>query len=439
MTFATLRGEGQEGSGLAGALALIVDVVKRMVVVINDAQGLWSQLGSFLFIAGGVFADLMLVRLFLLLAYIFLLFNALVGFPSWPDLYSPFDSISIDSVFWNAMGCYVQLSGLVRLLLDERKVPMDEEESAVWRMFYRYSGISRMLFKMNILDYGRFDTFAPGAQIIDEIEETAMFPADGYDNVTYMHDVITHRENANAVSEPEHERRLYIILEGHVRAVTNIHGKKTHLRFSSGDMFEFRYLNLFGVHAGFLDSSMSARARTVVRTFSIPVKSLELMATGSGPMRQAWLSTIIAHISREAERPDLYYDRQADLGVADDTDLVEPLMRRASIFDPLSDEELPPPDSPGSGMFFKRPVLTLYKLCRETFTPPWPFQRPFPGLRHKLDVPPAGRRAAEHVRSQLQRMTIKASQTSANPSTSFPRDRTAWTRLQPSTKDVEMA
>ncbi|GBG25833.1 Hypothetical Protein FCC1311_020522 [Hondaea fermentalgiana] len=409
-----------------------------MTIAANPAQSLWGQLGSFSFFAAGIVSDLLLVRLFLLLGYTWFILNAIVGFPSWPALYAETSTYSFDSIVWNLLGFYVHMSGFVRLLLDERPVEMSEEEAALWRMFYRHSGISRMLFKSQVLALGRFDDFAPGTVITCDTSPTVSSSANDHRQVGQNGQPVAPTSlNANTVTpasaqdevrtgpEPRNDRRLYIIMEGHVRAATIIYGEERILRMSSGDMFEFKYLNLFGVHIGFLDAKMRATATSHVRTFSIPVRSLEAMAAGSGTMRQAWYSIIIAAISREAERPDLYYASSNEEADALDA-APSSLLGRASIFDPLADDELPPSDLPGSGEFFKHPLTNFAKLLCQSISLPWPFSKSFPGLRHAAAPPPEGKRAADIVRSQLERMPVESSSSSTTGASST----NPWTRFE---------
>jgi hypothetical protein len=87
------------------------------------------QLASLSFIAGGLFADLFIVRLMLTFAYTFMLANVLAGFPSWPRMTQdePF-MLSVDAVAWAILGVYVHGSSLFRLLYEERHVSLAEDE-----------------------------------------------------------------------------------------------------------------------------------------------------------------------------------------------------------------------------------------------------------------------------------------------------------------------
>ena len=97
----------------------------------------------------GIFGDLLLIRIFCFCAYLFMTIFSFSG-----SLDLNFDwggHIDPGSLFWGFLGMYVHGSSAVRLFLDERKITLDEseekEEEALWRFFYRRSGITRLLFK----------------------------------------------------------------------------------------------------------------------------------------------------------------------------------------------------------------------------------------------------------------------------------------------------
>jgi len=162
-----------------------------MQLLIGAASGPWSQIASVCFLACGLFADLLIVRLMLTLAYISLMAHALAGFPAWPHISNGTDGpflIGMDMLVWSALTGYVHGSSLLRLLFDERYVQLREEEEEVWRMFYRRSRISRLLFKKQILPSLELRRYEPG----------------------------------DLISGPDQPQRLHVILQGRAYAKVQV-------------------------------------------------------------------------------------------------------------------------------------------------------------------------------------------------------------------------
>ena len=117
-------------------------------MIINPPLAIYKHLAAFSFMLAGMFADLLVVRLCLTSAYIFLIANGLLGSPLWPHLYRP-GHLTVDMLLWGFACLYVHVSSVVRLLADEGAVPLTTtpQEEALWRMFYRVGGLSRQLFR----------------------------------------------------------------------------------------------------------------------------------------------------------------------------------------------------------------------------------------------------------------------------------------------------
>lgn len=317
-------------------------------VIIAVASGPWSQIANFFFLLGGSFADLLIVRLMLTLAYVFLLAQVLSGFPAWPLVYQEPDQpflVAIDSIVWGLLGAYVHGQSLFRLLYEERLVRLTAEEEEMWRMFYRRARISRLLFKEQILPMGEFRTYEAKAPMAD----------------------------------PTMPQRLHVIVQGRAHGVVKLKdGESFDVRMVSGDLFEYKHLHLFGVPVGFIDREMTVHARSRVRTFSIDVDRLAQMAGGSAAMRQAWLTVIIAGLARQAEL-NYYRGERTSEGITaamlDDW--------RDPAFSELLPEELLPPHIPGSGAcLWPGPLRNLAAIMLRTFSPPWPFHKAGSGVRH---------------------------------------------------------
>ena len=100
-----------------------------------SASRIFSNISSAWFLASGLWGDLLLIRIFLTLAYLFLI---LVHF----ELHKGFDGddYAYENFFWGFVCLYAHASSAIRLFLDEGKVKLDEKQEQV------SSGISTLYF-----------------------------------------------------------------------------------------------------------------------------------------------------------------------------------------------------------------------------------------------------------------------------------------------------
>jgi hypothetical protein len=119
---------------------------------IKDPFSIWIQVSSFSFFLAGNFSDLLIIRICLSSAYVFLFLNSILGAPLWPSFRSP-NKIQLDGACWACLNLYVHVSTVVRLLKDEFQVNLSEDEQALWRMFYRTGGLSKKMFQTNVAKY----------------------------------------------------------------------------------------------------------------------------------------------------------------------------------------------------------------------------------------------------------------------------------------------
>lgn len=124
----------------------------------------WMQLASFFFTLSGVHGDLLVIRFFLFVAYIMLFLNSALGSPLWGSVNTP-GAIAVDTLLWALLGLYVHGASLVRLILDERKVKLTEEQACLWRMFYRTGGLSARLFHALVVPHMQVVHLEPNVEI----------------------------------------------------------------------------------------------------------------------------------------------------------------------------------------------------------------------------------------------------------------------------------
>ena len=183
--------------------------------------GIFSQISNASFFFAALFGDILLVRLFLSLAYIFLLVAALLGQPRWPGVDST-GIIFLDTAIWSIVSGALHTIALVRLLLDERRITFkNEDEEQLWRFFYRRSGMGRFEMKQ-VLKLGRWRRVAKGDVILNPIQSCS---------------------------------RLCLMVEGLAEFTTTSTTDPALNTISSqlfsGSFFDMRLLNVFGLFIGF--------------------------------------------------------------------------------------------------------------------------------------------------------------------------------------------
>lgn len=225
-----------------------------------------AQLSNLSFFAAAIFGDVLLIRLFLTLAYVFLFAQAMCGQPRWPSV-TPTGALFLDTVLWAAASGTLHLVALVRLLLDERPVRFKTpEEEQLWRFFYRRSGMGRLEMSA-VLRYGRWRHVAAGDVILD--------PLAACSRLCLMVQGVG--EFAATTGDPE--------------AAGGAPGRAVSSRLLSGAFFDMRLLNVFGLYVGFEGSGaagqgdkwFAARAVTDCTVYEWSIEELDVMATALGP------------------------------------------------------------------------------------------------------------------------------------------------------------
>jgi hypothetical protein len=309
------------------------------MVEIVTPLSLWIQLGSFFFFMSGIFGDLLVIRFFLVLAYIMLLINAIFGSPLWPDLTGHDGRLALDSLCWAIIGLYVHGCSLWYLLLDEREVPLSEDEAALWRMLYRTGGLSQRLFHSIVACHLKVVEFQPGQEIPTNddfyIVYTGQVKLEVYDDVEHKYD------------------RIMV----------------------SGEMFDLNFLGLFSEKTVFLRTKIRCKAITRAKLFRIHRDDMKKIAQNGAAkgIRQALLINQLSFIVES------YADRALLSRTAEKHD---------RIFEPLEAWEEPRSVLAGSASALKQPLAHLIFYVKASFSPPLPFAGHPIGIRQTLLPPP---------------------------------------------------
>ena len=177
------------------------------MVTILHAASLWQQICNFFFLSSGLFNDMLVIRVALTLANLFLLVTGSLGHLKWNDSFTPQGRIAVDTIVWAALNLLIHGLSVVRMLCDERKVALTEEQLPLWRYIYRHSGLSKVQFQTMLCPHVELVEFRQG----DPILVTGKF---------------------------------FIVLDGIVAAEANHVGtmKKHSINIVSGEMFPLQYM-----------------------------------------------------------------------------------------------------------------------------------------------------------------------------------------------------
>ena len=325
-----------------------------MMIIINPPLAIYKHLAALSFMCAGIFADLLVIRLCLASAYIFLITNCLMGGPLWPHWIKP-GHLTVDMLIWGIVCFYVHMSSVVRLLQDEQHVDFrSEEEEALWRMFYRVGGMSRKIFAHQIAPHLKVVRYQKGDTI----------PVDEFFHINY---------------------------QGIVKITVTAHGN--HLSTAhdgSGCLFDLKNLGLLQMHASpMAHHKLQVTAESDCTLFQFSNAEIRTIANAKNT-KSVWQTVLVGTLARIAVQrlPEHFHDdnnNNSDENMKDssvhyhqDKDTIDPL------FLPLSPSELPNPLVAGSGSALERPLAHLAYCLRQFYSPPWPFSKHLVGVRHAM-------------------------------------------------------
>ncbi|KAL7526937.1 hypothetical protein ACHAXR_004318 [Thalassiosira sp. AJA248-18] len=332
--------------------------------LIMPAARILINIASAFFLASGCWGDLFIIRFFLTCAYATIIaFYFSIG-------------ANIENYVWCFACLYLHGSSAVRILLDEGPVVLDEEkeQEALWRFFYRRSGISRLLFKCYV---------ATCFELIDAKEGTHL----------------------------DTNQYFYIILDGAVDMKSTVAGQTKENTLVSGQSFDIKHLRPLAMGRSaynkqhqrmtpFINQEISATVSIDSKIFRCSSEQMRDLYSHRAA-KDASQGLLIATLSDIAERqymtnPPIPNDSMRfDMVDEENGQLLESvrstyISERSAIFAPLEDFEEPPSYLAGSGSFvgLRKHILHTFKVM---FLAPWPFMPWLPGLRQigSLPVPKA--------------------------------------------------
>jgi hypothetical protein len=215
-------------------------------------------------------------------------------------------------------------------------------------MFYRTGGLSQKLFKDTVAKYCEVVTFKEGQEI-------------------------------------RTDEWFYIVYKGTVRiTVSDDNGAFISSRKAqSGQLFDFRDLGLLqDVHKSLARHRLEGVVATSDSTlFRFPKDQIAQIASHQST-RLMWKELLMENLLRIVQR---YFDKRIRQGLDSiNGEYTNP------IFLPLEKWEEPNPLRAGSGLALKTPFMHIFATMGWSFSPPWPWKGPPPGLRH-AQLPAPGR------------------------------------------------
>jgi hypothetical protein len=333
--------------------------------------------------------------------------NAVLGGPLWGTVANNDGNrtkdepylLPLDSLLWAMLNIYVHGSSLVCLFLDERVVPLTDDEAALWRLFYRTAGMSSRLFARIIQPHLTVVTLEP---------DTAV-PTDDYFFIIYR----GHIQLAVYDKLELQEYEKLVSVDG--ASSTPLPHLLTQRSTGSGECFDLKYLgNVYEVNkdeGGAIDESTGSSktgrlpravfqrhtirctTRTACTLFRFNRKDLHKI-TSHPFAKQVWQALLISNLSFLVEA---YLCTSSDaISYKENTNQHHDHRRFKHdycdrIFAPLQPWEEPLRGVAGSGTALQNPLQHVIRYIRSSFSPPWPFVGHPTGIRQTMLRPPPQR------------------------------------------------
>ncbi|GAB4819341.1 hypothetical protein N2152v2_006387 [Parachlorella kessleri] len=291
------------------------------MVQVLDPSSIWVQLGSFFFLASALFHDLLVIRVCLLLAYVWMLTAAATGYPIWPGIANP-GVIGVDGIVWACLNLFFHGLALLSLLWDERRITFkDPDAQSLWLFFYRRSGMPKVEF---LQTWKRCK-------------------------------LVRYKKGATVLSKRESERRLILMVEGLATYKVELaegaptvgnHAPASTGTLYSGSAFDKALLNVLGVFLGFekdVRNSCVVVAETDCLVASWDLVDLNYLATGAGPAVSAfWRNWALCQVGMEFPLPERGNTLYNARNLPEPPGVLQGTARSSDFTDPLEELEDPP-------------------------------------------------------------------------------------------------
>mmetsp|Transcript_16780 Transcript_16780/g.36298 ORF Transcript_16780/g.36298 Transcript_16780/m.36298 type:complete len:266 (-) Transcript_16780:149-946(-) len=241
------------------------------MVIISDPAGLWTQLSSAFFCLSAWWGDILIIKIMLVFAFGFLALYEALGCPGWTTEPSPYGStgyFSVDGFVWQVVCGTFAFWGAIMLLRDEMPVRLQsEDEEAMWRYFWRRSGMPRSEFQ-EVLARGEWLRVKKGERIMSHVQV-----------YEYLHLLVEGRCSCFTALRKGCE-------EASSTGMCSTGDQLRNYNLLSGDIFSFALCSIFGVSLGFEKISghhLEVYADTDCLLYRWHVQQLDHMAVRSSP------------------------------------------------------------------------------------------------------------------------------------------------------------
>ena len=235
-------------------------------MTVKAPVGIFSFLAALSFTFSSLFSDILIIRVSLLFAYIFLLITGALGNPLWPGVEGD-GKISLETIVFAAINVVTHSTAIARLVYDERPIRFDgEDEERLWRFLYRRGGFEPLEAR-HVMDRGTFRRVPEGGVLLSEMEAS--------DRLVLL-----------VEGKAAFCRRQIVDSRGN-EDIEDVQGIKGVLL--SGAIFDMRLTSIFGVYTGFEGvqtnsvKTFSATATSDCLVFELPFEKLDELASRCGP------------------------------------------------------------------------------------------------------------------------------------------------------------
>ena len=264
-------------------------------MIVKSPGGIFSFLSGICFTAASLFSDILLIRVCLLFAYIFLLVTGALGNPVWPGVVSD-GHIGLETIVFAVINIVTHSIAIARLLYDERSIQFHGvDEERLWRFLYRRGGFERLEARQ-VLDHGSFRHVCKGEYVLTEEESSA--------KICILIEGKAEFRRRQIVDGNAGDTAVVNLDSGAVSGDSRGNGDTGDTRDTgdgtsgriaadiqgtllSGSIFDMRLASIFGVYTGFEDvesvKTFAATAMTDCQVFDIPFDKLDDLASRCGP------------------------------------------------------------------------------------------------------------------------------------------------------------
>lgn len=262
-------------------------------MTVKAPGGIFSFLAALSFTFSSLFSDILVIRVSLLFAYVFLLVTGALGNPLWPGVEGD-GNISLETCVFAAINVVTHSIAIARLLYDERPIRFHgEDEERLWRFLYRRGGFEPLEARQ-VIDRGTFRRVPGGGVVLTEEDSSdkLCILVDGKAAFCRRQIVVGHDGNGYSSADPG---------TGSASRAENVLDSQEDVQgvLLSGSIFDMRLTSIFGVYTGFEGvqtntvKTFSATATKDCLVFDIPFENLDELASRCGPAVSSYFRNLL--------------------------------------------------------------------------------------------------------------------------------------------------